>query len=306
MSAEDRAQPRSADVAAAFKHCEAITKDRARNFYYGLRLAPEPQRSALFAMYAWMRRADDLIDSSDLSDDAKRRAIDAFMVSTDGAFDGSLPTHDDDPMWLAFATTAADFPIRREQFHEMIDGQLEDLKGCTYETFEQLEHYCYRVASTVGLICVDIWGYTDPAARERAIDRGIAFQLTNILRDLREDHHRGRVYLPAELFVRHDITMDHVLTWSPAASCERLVREVAERAERRYEASAPLDGMITPACLPTLWAMTRIYHGILQQVREKPERVSMERRLRLSAFRKGAIAFKAKFMAGAAHTGSRG
>jgi phytoene synthase len=294
------------EQAAAFKHCEAITRQRARNFYYGLRLAPEPQRSALFAMYAWMRRADDLIDASSLGEDERRTAIDTFMAATDNAFAGSLPSADDDPMWIAFAGTAQRFPIRREQFREMIDGQLDDLKGDTYESFEELESYCYRVASTVGLICVEIWGYSDPVARQHAIERGIAFQLTNILRDLREDHDRGRVYLPAELFRKHNLTIDHVLAWSPAVRCADLVLEVVERAEARYAASAPLDMMITPSCLPTLWAMTRIYHGLLEQVRERPERVSMERRLRLSSFRKGAIALRAKFMASVSHGNGRG
>lgn len=296
----------AASLVAAFKHCEAVTRQRARNFYYGLRLAPEPQRSALFAVYAWMRRADDLIDSPDTENGSRRNAIDAFMNATSAAFEGRMAYDDGDPMWLAFAATAQRFPIRQEQFREMIEGQLEDLRGDSYQTFEQLEAYCYRVASTVGLVCVDIWGYSDSAARELAVHRGIAFQLTNILRDLREDYDRGRVYLPAEVFERHGVTIDGLLEWSPADACQRLVMEVVERAESHYEASAPLDSMITPSCLPTLWAMTRIYHGLLEQVRERPERVAMQRRLRLSSFRKGAIALRAKFMATAAHGNGRG
>lgn len=295
----------STDTSQAFKHCETITRQRARNFYYGLRLSPEPQRSALFTMYAWMRRADDLIDGSTLDPADQRAAIDKFLADTESTFQGKLPADDDDPMWIAFAATAKRFPIKAEQFRDMIEGQLDDLAGKAYETVEQLETYCYRVASTVGLICIDIWGYTDPSARERAIDRGIAFQLTNILRDLREDFEQGRTYLPTELLQKHGVTMAQLLDWQPADACHKLVMEVVERAEARYASSAPLESMITPSCLPTLWAMTRIYHGLLDQVRERPERVAMPRRLRLSAFRKGAIALRAKFMATGSHANGK-
>jgi len=285
-------------IALAFRHCEQVTRQRARNFYYGLRLSPEPHRSALFAVYAWMRLADDLIDDSQLDHDSLRQSVNAFMESTEAAFEDEVSRDSNELMWIALSATAKKFPIRLEHFREMMQGQLDDVAGTTYATFDQLEQYCYRVASTVGLICIDIWGYRDSAARDLAVQRGIAFQLTNILRDIREDHARGRVYLPSELFRRHDVTIEHLLAWTPADRCRQLVLEVVDRAERRYAASEPLDSMITASCLPTLWAMTRIYHSLLDRMRERPERVVMEKRLRLSALRKGAIALKARLMAG--------
>jgi phytoene synthase len=182
------------------QYCRAITRRRARNFYYGLKLLPEPRRTALYAMYAWMRMADDLVDNGALSTDEKHEKLIEFREATDLALVGSPPNGN--PLWEGVAFVAKRFDLKPENLHAMLDGQLDDVRDRKFDTFESLQQYCYQVASTVGLVCIEIWGYTDPAARNLAIDRGIAFQLTNILRDLREDCDNGRVYLPQDEFVR--------------------------------------------------------------------------------------------------------
>ncbi len=199
---------------------------------------------------------------------------------------------------MALADTAARFDLPREAFHLTLEGQLDDLAGAHYATFGDVRDYCYRVASTVGLICIGIWGYSDPAARELAIDRGIAFQMTNILRDYREDFDAGRVYLPVEDFKRHGITPGELRGWSDPAACRAMIGRQVERANEYYERSAPLDDMISRSGRPTLWAMTAIYHALLAKIERSPQRIVGDRRLRLSSLRKGSIAMRARWLDG--------
>jgi phytoene synthase len=280
------------EVAEALRHCRDVTRHRARNFYYGLKLTPEPQRSALYSIYAWMRRADDLVDSTADATGGRRQALDAFRKATDTALAGS--SMDDDPLWIALSDTASRYDLPHEAFHGVLDGQIEDLTGRRYETFDELRRYCECVASTVGLICISIWGYRDPAARELAVDRGIAFQLTNILRDYRQDYDAGRVYLPQEDFDRHRLTPTMLRKWDDPARSRALILEQVQRAQSFYDRSAPLEGMITTSCRPTLWAMTTIYHGLLEKLRRSPKRIVSESRLRLSSVHKGMIALRAR------------
>jgi len=279
-----------ASIEAAFRHCRTITRQRARNFYYGLKLQPEPQRSALYAVYAWMRHADDLADEARDPDTARSRIV-AFRQATADALTGRSAT--DDPVMIGLQATAARFALDPEHFHAMLDGQLDDLEVSRYETFDELRTYAYRVASTVGLICISIWGYDEERAPALAIERGLAFQLTNILRDFVEDLDQGRVYLPAEDFQRAGITPATLRDWSDDARCRAFLIAQIDRAEAAYQASAPLEGMITPDCRPTLWAMTRIYHGLLAKMRNDPARIVAGPRLRLSSLEKGAIAVRA-------------
>jgi phytoene synthase len=284
------------DLALAYAHCRAITRTRARNFYYGIRLSREPHRSAIYAVYAWMRLADDLVDSADAAELATlEQRIIAFRDATDQALQGRPAA--DSPLWPALADTARRFNLPAEHFHEMLEGQLDDARRTTYDTYEQLLQYCQRVASTVGLICIEIWGYRDPAARDYAAERGVAFQLTNILRDMAEDDAIGRTYLPREDFARFDVTLDDLRTWNKPDACRSVLEATIERAEAAYEQSAPLDQLVHPRGRPTLWAMTSIYRGLLEKIKADPQRVMLGRRVRLSALHKGAIALRAKWLA---------
>ncbi len=280
----------------AYRFCRDVTRRRARNFYYGLKLTPEPQRSALYSVYAWMRRADDLVDNAPKITDDLRRDIAAFRATTDAALSGRVTVNEH--LWVALADTASRFELPSEAFHLTLEGQLDDLAGAQYATFNDVRDYCYRVASTVGVICIGIWGYSDPAARELAIDRGIAFQMTNILRDYREDFDVGRVYLPAEDFKRHGITPHDLRRWSDPSACRAMITRQVERANSYYERSAPLDAMISRSGRPTLWAMTAIYHALLAKIEQAPQRIVGDRRLRLSSLRKGSIALRARWLNG--------
>ncbi len=283
-------------VVEAMNHCRDVTRRRARNFYYGLKLTPEPQRSALYSIYAWMRRADDLVDGVSEEADGRRREIAQFRVATDEALSGR--TNGNEHLWIALADTATRFDLPRESFQLMLEGQLADLAGADYATFSDMRDYCYRVASSVGLICISVWGYSDPAACELAVDRGIAFQLTNILRDYKEDYDDGRVYLPAEDLARHGLTAQQLRQWHDPAACTALIGEQVERTRSYYARSAPLDGMISVCGRPTLRAMTSIYGGLLAKIARSPRLIVGDRRVRLSSLRKGTIAMRARWAAG--------
>jgi len=187
------------------------------------------------------------------------------------------------------------FDVKPHMLHAMLEGQIDDLAGRQYETFEQLREYCYRVASSVGLLCINIWGYNDSNAPELAIDRGIAFQLTNILRDYKEDYDVGRIYLPAEDFTALELTPQQLRNWSEPDKCRQFINAQAKRAMSFYDRSKPLDQMITPSCRPALWAMTTIYRSLLRKIQHQPAQIIENKRVRLGAWHKGMIAFRAKF-----------
>lgn len=280
-------------LAEAMERCRDVTRTRARNFYYGLKLAPEPKRSALYCIYAWMRKADDLVDDAGEDVELRRANVETFRAMTEAALAGEPA--DEDPIWIGLRHVVDRFGIDAAHFDAMIDGQLDDLEIRRYETFEDLHEYCYRVASTVGLICITVWGYHDPRAEALATERGIAFQLTNIIRDFREDFDMGRVYLPQEDFRRHDLAPDDLRTWSRPDASERFVIEQIGRAESFYERAAELDDLIDPSCAPALWAMTAIYRGILDKIRRAPNRIIDGQRVSLSPIQKSAIALQAKW-----------
>lgn len=287
----------------SFDQCRRITRQRARNFYYGLRLTPEPRRSAIYAIYAWMRAADDEADGQPGAriDDLRRRLA-AFGDLTRRVLRGdlsSLPGSGGPSFWQAFASTVFTYGLDPAIFTDVLDGLEEDLDHRGYATDEELSRYCYRVASTVGLACVTVWGLrpgVDPeAARALAVRRGQAFQRTNILRDYAQDFDSDprRVYLPAEAFARHGVTPEELRRWSKPAACRALVAEQAALTREHYRATAALEGMIDPACAPTLWAMTRIYSGLLEVIERDPARIVARRRIRLPSSRKALIALRA-------------
>ena len=190
-------------LARSFTYCKDVARSRARNFYYGIKVMPEPKRSAMHAVYAWMRAADDLADRADTDSagPSKTTLIERFRQFTRDALDPSSPgtmgaVQDDTehaPMWPAVRKTFLDYRIPAGPLDDMIAGQLLDQHVTRYDTFAQLYDYCYKVASTVGLVCINVWGYDgSEATRKLAEERGIALQLTNILRDVVEDARGGR------------------------------------------------------------------------------------------------------------------
>jgi len=294
----------AATLRGSFEACAEITRRSAGNFYHGLKLTPSPQREGLFALYAWMRLVDDIVDGEGEFAEASaqvaggdaiaRRSgeLDAFAAATETALAGRVP--DDAPLWPAFVETARRHRLPAPPFREMIEGQRQDLEPIPMPDWPALERFCHRVASTVGVLCVRIWGAEDGLSLELAETQGIAFQLTNILRDLREDAARGRTYLPQEDLAAAGISIDGVLSWSDPDAASRALRPTIRRARCCYDRSAPLLGRIPPACRPTLWAMTRIYRGIFERIEAAPQRIAAPRRVGLSTLRKVTIAWEAK------------
>ncbi len=302
------------DLHAAYHMCALITRQRARNFYYGLRLTPEPRRSAIYSVYAWMRHADDLADS-EADADAKASALADFVAQTHRAVgdgDGAPQDPPRDPVLRAFAETVRRYRLDEQDIHGLIEGLESDLRFESQHTAPDdepmfadraaFEEYCYRVASTVGRVCVRIWGLVDGGgeaeAMRLAVERGLAFQTTNILRDFREDFDGdagsgGRVYLPAEVFKRHGVTPRQLRAWDDPDRCRALVVEVGGWARSWYESSSALDAMILPECRPAIRAMTRIYRSLLDIILDDPARVAGDRRVRVKSWRKAAIALGA-------------
>lgn len=310
------APPRTIAQRAAYAHCRDVARARARNFYYGLKLTPEPARSAVYAIYAWMRTGDDLVDEGG-SVSEKRSRLDRFAKETERALTGgtaapvqvageaadtarrAVPpgTVGSPEMWAAFAETVRRFHVERSDIDSMLVGLGEDIDPQGYDTHEELVRYCSGVASSVGRVCITIWGVREGAMMPRAIDlanrRGVAFQLTNMLRDFAEDFDEGRVYLPRESFRRAGLTTEDVRMWNRPEDCERFVSEQASIARAEFEASSKLESMVNPSCAPTLWAMTTIYSGLLKKIEDRPCRIVGETRIRLQSFHKAGIAMRA-------------
>lgn len=284
----------SSNLAPSFDHCRQVAKERARNFYYGMRLTPEPKRSAMYAIYAWMRLADDLADEADECAD-KRARLEDFRAQTVAAVSGeALP---DGPIWPAVRAVTERHAIPVDYLHAMIDGQVQDMRQTRYATFDDLYQYCYRVASVVGLTCLAVWGYTGGAdTRQLAEWRGIAFQLTNILRDVREDAARGRVYVPQDMAGRMELSPNRVAAADPH-DLQPVLKTLSDHAARYYERSRPLDYRVHADGRACLAAMTGIYRGIHRKIAADPT-VVLRRRVRLSPPRKLWIGLRASLLTG--------
>lgn len=299
----------SEQIARAYAACAEITRTRARNFYYGLRLTPEPRRSAIYSVYAWMRRADDEADAaaepaSKLARLAEFRATAERMIAGH-ALDGA----EHEPVWIAFRETVRRYGVDPRDLRDMLNGLEADLShelraagradgpNMICRSRDDLERYCYQVASTVGLVCITIWGLNAGMDRERArslaIQRGLAFQLTNILRDYAQDFDEGRVYLPQQDFSAGRVNPVQLREWSKPEECEALIADLAGWARRQYQESQALDRMIDPCCYAALRTMTRIYSGLLGVIEHDPARIVGQRRIRLQSLHKAGIAARA-------------
>ncbi len=297
------------DLGESFALCREITRTRARNFYHGLRLTPEPKRSALYAVYAWMREADDIADGEG-TDVAREVRIDEFARRTRAVMSGETVRQSIDASWWhAFSETYRAFRLEPTPFERTIDGVREDIEGehngaelaPVYDTRAGLERYCERVASTVGVLCLRIWGISDPdawpEAHRLALRRGVAFQLTNILRDIHEDADEGRCYVPSDLLALHGVSAQTLRSWSEPEACGRVVGDLVEWARREYDASSSLDAHVHPDGKAPMWAMTRIYSGILERIARDPARVALGPRVRLPGPVKIGIALRAAMRA---------
>ncbi|HET7044326.1 MAG TPA: squalene/phytoene synthase family protein [Gaiellaceae bacterium] len=263
-------------VAAGYERCREITRRNAGNFYYGIRLLPRDRRSALCCVYAFARRVDDVADG-DLADDEKLRELEALRASLD-RLDRSA-----DPVLAALGDAAARYPIPLDSFRDLIDGAEMDVAGAGYETFDDLVVYCRRVAGSIGRLSLGVFGARDPAsAGELGDDLGVAFQVTNILRDVREDWETGRVYLPREDLDEFDST--------PPAFSPDLIRFEAERAQRWFDRGLELLPLLDRPAAASVSAMAGIYRRLLDRIQARPELVLVGPRLSLPAREKAWVA----------------
>ncbi|WP_058185519.1 phytoene/squalene synthase family protein [Terracidiphilus gabretensis] len=271
MTSSDSTQ--ALTLESAYAICCAIAKREAKNFYYSFVALPAPRRNAICAIYAFMRKADDLSDDESLPRDERRHNLDTWLAGWRTAASGQ-PTAD--PVFFAVRDAVQRFNIPLALLDELVAGTTMDLENAhsdapdTYATFSDLYRYCYLVASVVGLVCIRIFGYTDPRAEKLAEETGIAFQLTNILRDVQEDAERNRVYLPIEDLTRHGVPLDSLLQRSPSTPLttnERaLLAEIAQRAENYYKSAQQLLPLIDRESRPALWVLVSIYHSLLRRI----------------------------------------
>jgi phytoene synthase len=272
-------------IEQSYDYCRRVARTRARNFYYSFLLLSAQQRKAMCAIYAFMRYCDDLSDEPG----ANRAAIDRWQSEMEDALEGRFSGH---PLWPAFHHTVRRFGIPHDYFHQMIAGVASDLDPREIETFDQLYRYCYQVASVVGLTIIHIFGFDTRSALPLAEKCGVAFQLTNILRDIREDAEKGRIYLPTEDLRRFGVSAEDLATGHRSERFLKLMRFEAARARAYYNESMPLLDLIHPRSRPSLWALISIYSRLLERIEAKNYDV-FSQRVRLTSLEKSWILVQA-------------
>lgn len=275
----------SVSVEEAYAICRQIARREAKNFYYAFVALPKAKRDAICAVYAFMRHADDVSDDESKSRQERRADLDQWLGAWHEAAAGSLT---EDPVFIALRDAQAHFHITTELLDQLVRGTSMDLHPSkdhagipgseavhplrldTYATFDDLYRYCYYVASVVGLVCIRIFGYSDPDAEKLAEETGIAFQLTNILRDVREDAERDRIYLPLEDMDRFGVSIAEIQQIKSGLHLTLNQRELlefeAKRAEQYYQSGEKLLPLIAPDARPALWVLISIYHRLLQRI----------------------------------------
>jgi phytoene synthase len=261
---------------ASYAFSRHIARTRAKNFYYSFLLLSSEQKDSMCAIYAFMRYCDDISEG----EAASSEAINHWRADLDSALSGHYPAN---PLWPAFHDTVKRYRIPHEYFYEMIDGVTGDLHPREIQTFDQLYHYCYQVASVVGLTIIHIFGFDNPEALALAEKCGIAFQLTNILRDVREDRENHRIYIPAE-----DIRRFAANLAQHDANFVELMRFEAERARQYYNESRPLIALVHKNSRPSLWALIEIYRRLLIRIEQSNFDV-LDRRIRVPTWEKLSI-----------------
>jgi 15-cis-phytoene synthase len=289
-------------TAEAYRTCEEITWSQARNFAYGIRLLPAGKRQSLAALYAFARRIDDIGDGPMAAPD-KLAALEEARKEVLGLAVPDAPAPPaSDPVLVALADTGRRFPVPLPAFGELIDGCVADTKGATYTTFEDLHHYCRCVAGSIGRLSLGVFGSADQQAAEPLADAlGVALQITNILRDIREDYQNGRVYLPAEDLDRFGVTLkpagepDPAAEPAPDAVAEArfvtLIEFEAARAREWYDRGLQLLPMLDARSAACTGAMAGIYRKLLDRIIAEPAAV-LHGRLSLSPREKAMVAVR--------------
>ncbi len=274
--------PAPAQLTMAYSVCRGITRASAKNFYYAFLILPKRKRQALCAVYAFMRRCDDIADDPGLSAAERRHKLDTWLEALHRSQQGN-PS--DDPILLALSDAQRSFNVPAGLLDELALGTAMDVvesdvhtpvspdAACPltvqYETFDDLKLYCRRVASVVGLVCIHIFGYRDPAAEPLAEQCGLAFQLTNIIRDVKEDAAMGRVYFPGEDLSKFGLSAASLMTASDSAEIRPLLAFEADRAREYYKSGDQLISYISEDSQPALYVLVNIYRKLLEKISGK-------------------------------------
>ena len=277
-------------IGEAYAACSAIAQREAKNFYYSFRVLPERKRNAMCAVYAFMRRADDISDDEALPVAERREVMVRWLEAWRDARRSGVS---DDPVFLALNDTQKMFAIPDALLEDLVRGTTMDLEESQpgvvavtlataseqgsqartfqiYESFDGLYRYCYLVASVVGLVCIRIFGYSDPRAELLAERTGVAFQLTNILRDVSEDTERGRIYLPLRDLEANQVPLEQLVLAAqerqePETVTNLLALE-ASRAQEFYSSAEELLPLINRDSRAALWVLVTIYRGLLERI----------------------------------------
>ena len=291
----------------AYSVCSGVARSSARNFYYAFLVLPKPKRQALCAVYAFMRRCDDLSDDPSLPPRERRARLEAWLEAFHHAQAGE-PT--DDAILLALTDSQRRYQIPAELLDQLAFGTLMDVPDSApegpsqetgsdssslvvqYRSFKDLYLYCYHVASVVGLVCIKIFGYRDPNAEHLAERCGIAFQLTNIIRDVKEDAGMGRVYIPLEDLQKFELMPGDLQGAPDRARLRSLLAMEADRAREFYKSGHELIPLVSEDSQPALWVLVTIYQRLLEKIAQKQYdvfagRVRLSTREKLSVLVKG-------------------
>jgi phytoene synthase len=272
--------PAPRQIVMAYSVCRGITRSAAKNFYYAFLVLPRRKREALCAVYAFMRQCDDITDESSLSMQERRQKLEIWL---DALHRAQLGHPTDDPILLALTDAQRRYQIPAGLLDELAHGTAMDVEeaeasaqtstapgvSIQYKTFEDLRLYCYRVASVVGLVCIHVFGYRNPEAEPLAERCGLAFQLTNIIRDVKEDASMGRIYLPEEDLAKFNLSAAELLAIPDPARFRPLLAFEADRAREFYASGDALIPYISEDSQPGLWVLVTIYRRLLERIAEK-------------------------------------
>ena len=296
--------PTASQLDMAYSVCRSIARTAAKNFYYAFVVLPRRKRNALSAVYAFMRRCDDIADDNTLSPADRHNKLAEWLDKVHRAL-AAQPT--DDPVLLALTDAQRAYQIPIGLLDQLAYGTAADLDyaqpepsagaqpGARYQTFEELRQYCYGVASVVGLVCIKIFGYRDPAAEPLAERCGLAFQLTNIIRDVKEDVAMGRVYFPQEDLAQCGLSAaDLAVPNVDVARIRPLLAMEADRARECYRAGDELIPLVNEDSQPALWVLITIYRRLLEKIASNQydvfsERVGLTVREKLTVLGKGIL-----------------
>ncbi len=262
-----------------------IAKESKSSFYYAFSLLPQPKRDAMNAVYAFCRTTDDIVDEGNEPDDLKYEKLRKWRIELERALYGNS----DYALLNKVATYIKQFNIPLDPFFELIIGMEMDLQHKRYFTFEDLTQYCYRVASTVGLMCIEIFGYKNNSAKDYAVNLGVAMQLTNILRDVGKDSEKGRIYLPQQDLKIFNYSEEELFQKKYNENFVSLMKHEAERAHNYFEkANHSLDFEDKPSMFPAR-AMQHIYFKLLQKI-EAGNYDVLNQKIKVNKFEKAGIA----------------